>query len=48
MCNGKDMLLGIAGRKNTSTKDAKLISRSSLVEQASRLSISGCKMQVLK
>jgi hypothetical protein len=39
---------GIAGRKNTNTKDAKLISRSPLAGQSSRLSISGCKIQILK
>ncbi|GAI22985.1 unnamed protein product, partial [marine sediment metagenome] len=40
--------LGITGRKNTNIKDAKSIGHSPLVGQASRLSISGCKMQVLK
>jgi len=48
MCNGKDMRSGIAGRKKKNIKDAKLISRSPIVGQASRLSILGYKIQILK
>jgi hypothetical protein len=32
MCNGKDMQLGIKGRKNANTKDTKLINTSQMLD----------------